>query len=181
MKASFVAKSDVASWPLFGLLAKLQKTLFISRAPKDFKDVQSSIAQRLSRGDSLIIFPEGTSTNGQGVKPFKSSLFSLFTKTDDSQPSANATSDIFDVSAVKIMPMTINVMRVEGLNVEDSPCLRDFYAWYGDMTLLPHLWALAHIVNMDVQIVFHKCNHEKAANDRKALARDVKAIIESAL
>jgi len=76
IKGSFVAKSEVARWPLFGVLAKLQRTVFIERRVHRAAAQRSAIASRLASGDGLILFPEGTSGDGNRVLPFKSALFS---------------------------------------------------------------------------------------------------------
>ena len=74
---SFVAKAEIAGWPLFGLLAKLQRTVFIDRRGSRAADHRDDIGARLEAGDNLILFPEGTSSDGNRVMPFKSALFSV--------------------------------------------------------------------------------------------------------
>jgi 1-acyl-sn-glycerol-3-phosphate acyltransferase len=97
---SFVAKSEVQGWPLFGALAKLQRTAFIVRKRSQIVQETNAIAKRLEDGDSLIIFPEGTSSTGFDVLPFKSSLFTL----------------ALDGSAenLYVQPVTIRVLEVDG-------------------------------------------------------------------
>ncbi len=71
----FVAKSDVASWPLFGWVAQMTGTIFIKRDKvSDIKKALKKIKRRLIKR-SVCIFPEGTSTNGRYLLPFKSNLF----------------------------------------------------------------------------------------------------------
>lgn len=140
LDASFVAKADVASWPLFGFLAKLQNTVFISRNPRDFTKVNEALQNRLRGGDRLIIFPEGTSSDGSRVMPLKSSLFSLFVEERK------------DAIVPQLASFTISIKKIEGLDINEYPALRDYYAWYGDMTLVPHLWALAHLHRIDMAI-----------------------------
>jgi 1-acyl-sn-glycerol-3-phosphate acyltransferase len=76
IKGSFVAKSEVARWPLFGVLAKLQRTVFIERRVHSTAAQRGELTRRLAAGDDLILFPEGTSGDGSRVLPFKSALFS---------------------------------------------------------------------------------------------------------
>ena len=71
---SFVAKSEVAGWPLFGMLAKLQRTVFVVRRQGQAGAQRDAVAERLTRGENLIVFPEGTSGDGTRALPFKSSL-----------------------------------------------------------------------------------------------------------
>ncbi len=77
IKSSFVAKSEVSGWAVFGFLSTLQQTAFIKRKRTAITREAGALQQRIEGGESLIIFPEGTSTDGLSVDPFKSSLFSL--------------------------------------------------------------------------------------------------------
>lgn len=74
---TFIAKSEVAGWALFGYAARITGTIFINRVGSEAKSQQEMLVRRLAGGEHLIMFPEGTSTDGSGVAPFKSSLFSL--------------------------------------------------------------------------------------------------------
>lgn len=158
LDANFVAKADVQHWPLFGFLAKLQNTVFISRRPKDIEAVSKSISQRMSEGGGLIIFPEGTSSDGRQVLPLKSSLFALFT------------SEAMQAQSSEIVTFTIKLEKVEGQGVDDCFALRDYYAWYGDMTLVPHLWALSHLKNVDLRVTLVPVKKEKLCYNRKELS-----------
>ena len=74
-QVSFVAKSEVATWPLFSTLAKLQRTVFVERARRSATgEARDQIRDRLLAGDTLVLFPEGTSNDGNAVLPFKSAL-----------------------------------------------------------------------------------------------------------
>jgi len=153
--AAFVAKSEVASWPLFGWLAKLQHTVFVKRHPRHAGEQRDQIKERLAGGDSLILFPEGTSTDGLRVLPFKSSLFSVTEKLPDGQP-------------IMIQPVSVACTELDGM-----PLLRDwrhFYAWYGDMTFLGHLWDVFAFGRYTVDVVFHQPVDPGSFADRKALA-----------
>ena len=74
---SFIAKDEVAGWPLFGWLARLQRSVFIDRQVRSTREQRDSIAGRLAANEALILFPEGTSSDGNRVLPFKSALFSV--------------------------------------------------------------------------------------------------------
>ena len=80
---SFVAKTEVARWPLFGWLAKLQRSVFVDRQVRSTAQQRDAIAERLAAGDALILFPEGTSGDGNRVLPFKSALFSVADQPSD--------------------------------------------------------------------------------------------------
>ena len=123
--ASFVAKAEISKWPLFGLLARLQRTVFIERIGSKAARHRDEISERLDRRDNLILFPEGTSDDGNGVLPFKSALFGV------------AERDAAERS-LTLQPVSIAYTRLDGMPL--GRALRPNFAWYGDMTLLPHLW-----------------------------------------
>ena len=74
--SAFVSKAEVADWPFFGILAKLQQTVFIERRASRVGEQRNQLRQHLEKGESLILFPEGTSSIGLTALPFKSSFFS---------------------------------------------------------------------------------------------------------
>ncbi len=148
---SFIAKREVGTWPLFGAMAKLQRTIFIDRERRHRTGTSSNeIGERLLAGDMLVLFPEGTSSDGTQVLPFKSSYFGAVESMN-----------------VPVVPITISYLGVP-----------KFYAWYGDMDLLPHLWAVVKSGPFKVQITIHPF---LAKADRKAMAREAESIIRSTL
>lgn len=154
--ASFVAKAEVASWPLFGYMAKLQNTVFIERRQTRAANQRDQLTHYLSEGRNLILFPEGTSTEGRHVLPFKSSLFGAI---------ENAAEDI----DITVQPVSIACTAIDGLPMSQN--LRSFYAWYGDMTLLPHLWQAFKCNGFTIDVVFHQPIRARDVSDRKNLAR----------
>lgn len=73
---TFVAKAEVSSWPIFGHLAKIIGTIFLKRGKlSDLKKVVYDIKKEIESSGIVAIFPEGTSSDGQEVLPFKSNLF----------------------------------------------------------------------------------------------------------
>lgn len=163
VRGSFIAKKDVASWPFFGTMARLQRTLFISREAKDAAQETAMILARLDEGLPLIAFPEGTSTNGTNVLPFKSSFFHIFLNRD-----------------THIQPFTISLLSVNGVPAS-NPAARDQYAWYGDMTLLPHLWAFAKGRGAVLKVSFHNPRESSTFTDRKNLSADIHASVAKGL
>lgn len=149
----FVAKSEVARWPLFGFLARLAGSEFIARNPAEAQRQCHGLAKRLHAGDSLIVFPEGTSSDGTCVKPFKSTLFAAL----DLAPCAG-----------RVQPVTL-VYR-------NSAC-----AWYGDMTLAPHLWQMFKSAGGLVEVVFHDPVFRADFPDRKQLAKYCEVVIRDGL
>lgn len=152
LNASFIAKKEVESWPLFGILGKMGRTLYISRATADAAQATQMLADRLEEGLPLIVFAEGTSTNGMQVLPFKSSFFEIFLNKE-----------------IKIQPFTISVLEVDG-HKADSSILRDQYTWHGDMTLGPHLWNFAKSKGAIVKVTFQKPILSSSFDNRKTLS-----------
>lgn len=161
--AVFVAKKDVAHWPFFGWLARLQDTVFIDRARHAAKTEVAGLARRWPRGRTLIVFPEGTSTDGRAVLPFKSSLFAVFCGTPN----------------LVIRPVSLILEAVDGAAVAGHEGARDGYAWYGEMALPPHLWAFARGRGARLRLIFHP--PVAAWGDRKALARRCQGQVAAAL
>jgi 1-acyl-sn-glycerol-3-phosphate acyltransferase len=166
LKASFVAKQEVAKWPVFGFLSRLQQTAFISRARGDAQKEKNALGNMLKEGKSLILFPEGTSTDGRDLAPFKSSLFSM--TLDGDHPD------------LLIQPFTLRIDRVDGRDAADQTA-RDIFAWYGDMTMPPHLAAFTACKGADVTLVFHKPIRPADYPDRKSLAEACEQAVRSGL
>lgn len=162
VKGVFVARGDLAGWPLFGFLATLQQTAFISRDRQNARAEKENLERLVKEGKNLILFAEGTSTDGTAVMPFKSSLFSLM--FDETGAARN----------LMVQPVTIRVASVDGQPVENGPGpIRDSYTWHGDMTLAPHIMQRARGKGAVVDIFFHPPRSPAVYNgDRKALAAD---------
>lgn len=122
MPVFFVSKSEVAGWPGINILTRVTNTHFVTRDPRLARQQATEFAQRTRAGHRLLFFPEGTSTDGQRVLPFKPTLFQGF--LDDALPDGLA-----------IQPMTA---------IYHAPPGRDprFYGWYGDMNMGQHLLAV---------------------------------------
>tara|TARA_R110001592_G_scaffold16881_14_gene71713 strand:+ start:2359 stop:3048 length:690 start_codon:yes stop_codon:yes gene_type:complete len=158
LRASFVAKKDVASWPVFGFLSKLQQTAFISRSREDVKKEKHALDSMLNDGKSLIIFPEGTSTDGREVRLFKSSLFSIAMKEN--------------LRGIKVQPVTLRMETVnqKQIHTQDD---RDLYSWHIDMDtpLDKHLWRFARNKGAVISLTFHPPLNASDFSDRKTLAK----------
>ncbi len=148
----FVAKSEVASWPVVGWIARSTGTMFIARKRTEAKTQQNQFLERLTRGDRLCFFPEGTSTDGQMVLPFKSSLFAAFL-ADGVRETA------------WVQPMTARYKAAPHLPA-------NFYSWWGDMEFGAHvLQVLGRSTGGSVTVTFHPPVRAADYTDRKALAR----------
>lgn len=153
---SFVAKTEVGTWPFFSVLARLQETVFVERKARSTVGRQRDDMQgRLQAGDNLILFPEGTSSDGNRTLPFKTALFAVAGLRIDGQP-------------LTVQPVSITATRLDGIPM--GLMWRPAYAWYGDMDLLPHLWTVFTLGRMTVEVEFHPPVTIDGFSSRKALA-----------
>ena len=159
-KVSFVAKAEVAGWPLFGLMAKLQRSVFVDRGRRAAA-VQSArvIRERLIAGEALALFPEGTSTDGNRIFPFKSALMGAV----ESDLGSDGRHDY-----VPVQPVSITYVGFHGLPLGREN--RPLYAWYGDMDLMPHIWEAFKTGPLDVVVEFHPPLSAGPARGRKQIA-----------
>ena len=156
LKGYFIAKKEVETWPLFGILSKLQKTVFILRSSSGIAEAGNHISKHLLNGNNLVIFPEGTSSDGTDVLPFRSSLFNFLT------------TDLYR-DTVTIQPFTLRLVEINGREpvTQDN---RDLYAWYGEMELPPHLWAFACSKGACLELCFHDSFKIDNSDTRKTLS-----------
>jgi 1-acyl-sn-glycerol-3-phosphate acyltransferase len=162
---SFVAKSEVAGWAFFGLLAKLQNTVFVARERRSATGVaRDNIRTRLLAGDALILFPEGTSNDGNRVQPFKSALMGA------------AAAEMASGQHVKVQPVSTAYVRLYGMPMGRE--MRPFFAWYGDMELVSHLWEALKTGPFDVVVEFH-APLSLDTMDRKQLAQVAEAVVRA--
>ena len=154
---SFVAKSDVAKWPVVGTLAKLGGTLFIDRTRRQAAGATKNEMQtRLEEGGSLVLFPEGTTNDGNQILPFKSSLFGASQMEINGRP-------------VMVQPVSIAYQKVWGMPMSRER--RTLFAWPGDIEFGPHFWRNLKSGPLDVAIHFHPPTDIKQAGGRKQLAK----------
>lgn len=166
LDASFVAKSEVQGWPVFGYLAELQRTVFVARQGRHVDSQRQALKERLAAGDSLILFPEGTSSDGTRALRFKSALF-------------DAASIELESGQVEVQPISIAYTRFDGMPM--GRMLRPFYAWYGDMDLAPHLFRALGMGTIEVDVVFHPPVRLADFGSRKALARHCETVVSRGL
>ncbi len=152
----FVSRADVRDWPVFGFLARLQRTIFIKRCPRYARQQLLELSGRLCAGDRLILFPEGTSSDGNTILPFKSTLFAVA----ETQVAARA---------IPVQPISIAYTRLDGFPL--GRLFRPIYAWYGDMPFASHLWRLMGYGRFQVEITIHDPIRFEEFESRKALAR----------
>jgi len=148
----FVAKDDVAGWPVISTVARLGRTIFVSRNRGATLRERDEMQAALAAGDDLILFPEGTSSDGSRVLPFRSSFFAA--AYGDAKP--------------LIQPVSVVYDRLAGLPVTHAS--RTVFSWYGDMTLAPHVWQVAQWSGKRASLLFHRPLDPADFADRKALA-----------
>jgi 1-acyl-sn-glycerol-3-phosphate acyltransferase len=158
----FVAKSEVAGWPVFGWLAKLQRTVFINRQARQQTGAATrEIAGRLLDGDAVVLFAEGTSSDGTRVLPFRSALVgAVHHALGNSAHHANIT----------VQPMSVAYVGFGGVPI--GRALRERVAWYGDADLMPHLARVLASGAVDVTVSWGETIAYDTRADRKAIARE---------
>jgi len=167
-RVSFVAKAEVASWPFFSTLAKLQETVFVERTRRHATgQARDQIRERLLAGDTLILFPEGTSNDGNAVLNFKSALMgAVEARVSDGKGGERA---------VRVQPVSTAYVGLHGIPMGREN--RPLFAWYGDMELVPHLWEAVKTGPIDVIVEFHPPMDVDQVGGRKALAARTEAIV----
>ena len=153
---AYVAKQEVAAWPVFGLFARLQRTVFVERTRQRTAGHRDDIMQRLDAGERIGLFPEGTSSDGNRVLPFKSAFFAVADHRIDGKP-------------LSVQPVSIAYVGVNGLPIGRNG--RPTFAWYADMDLAPHLWGVLSGGSLTVSVQFHPEVTIDAFASRKELAR----------
>ena len=151
--ARFVSKDDVAGWPIIGTIARLGRTVFVSRNRSGTLRERDEMQQALAHGDDLFLFPEGTSSDGSRVLPFRSAFFAA----------------AYGEAKPLIQPVSVVYDRLAGLPVGHAS--RTVFAWYGDMSLAPHFWQVVQWRGKRVSLLFHTPLDPADFADRKALAQ----------
>ena len=162
IEGSFIAKKEIASWPVVSFLAKIQKTYFVDRKPRHAQEQLDDLANFLGGDRNLILFPEGTSNDGNRVYPFKPTLFRMA-----------------ENSALTIQPVTVVYPLLDGMPMHRG--IRPLTAWYGDMDLFSHLWTVLGMGTLQADVVFHEPMKASAFASRKDLAKAAHVFIEQGL
>jgi 1-acyl-sn-glycerol-3-phosphate acyltransferase len=168
MPLSFVAKREVASWPVFGLFAKLQRSVFVDRERRSLTAATTAeMAGRLSHGDVLVLFAEGTSGDHNRVLPFRTALIGA----------AGAAIAAGGAATVWVQPVSIAYTAWNGLPVGRRE--RPRIAWYGNMDLGPHLWRVLKEGRIDAVVSFGEPIAVGGGSDRKAVAGIAEAAVRA--
>jgi lyso-ornithine lipid O-acyltransferase len=160
---SFIAKQEVAGWPVVGFLARAQRTVFVDRNRRHATgDQADAVAGRLSKGDIMVLFAEGTSSDGNKVLPFRSALVGAAQRAI-----ANGGAD---GGVATVQPVAIAYPRMLGLPLGRQH--RPLVAWYGGTDLLPHLKRILSEGGVDVSVVFGPAHRLSARDDRKRVTQE---------
>ncbi len=159
--ACFVAKEDVGRWPVVGTVARLGRTIFVSRQRRATGRERDDMRLRLAAGDDLILFPEGTSSDGSRVLPFHSSFFAAAKPNGAGERACLAEVPL-------IQPVSVVYDRLGGMPVGRTA--RTVFSWYGDMDLASHFVRLGRWRGMRATILLHPVLDPAEFESRKALS-----------
>src|SRR5262249_38888442 len=165
----FVAKDEIAGWPVAGSLARMQRTIFIGRRRQGAQGERDLIEERLAAGDRVVLFPEGTTGNGTPLRPLKSALLSVVERL--------TAKDGADQLAVQ--PVTIAYTRLDGMPL--TMHIRHLVAWYGGVPMGEHLWRLLGLGRIEARVIFHPVVDRAVYGSRKTLARHCEQAVGTAL
>lgn len=163
LEGQFIAKSDVAKWPIMGHLARLQNTIYIERRRLQAKKQVTQLGNALAMGGNLIIFPEGTNTLGDQVKPFKASLFG---------------DDVMEQKPI-IQPVSIIYSMPDGTPLPQN--LRPVFGWPLEAGFAEHCWQMLQYDGMRADIIFHQSIDCTNDTDRKHALFQAHHVVEKSV
>lgn len=155
----FVAKGEVAGWPLVSAIARLGRTVYVSRQRGSIRQERDDMRARLAEGDNLILFPEGTTSDGSRVMPFRSAFFAVAEGADPPL----------------IRPVSVVYDRLAGLPT--GRATRPLFAWYGDMDIASHYWRLGRHRGLRATVLLHAPLDPAAFPNRKSLSQAVWRVV----
>tara|TARA_Y100000741_G_scaffold280125_1_gene219897 strand:+ start:6872 stop:7648 length:777 start_codon:yes stop_codon:yes gene_type:complete len=154
LNARFIAKKEVASMGIFGFLAKLSNTFFIDNSNKNkIYQYNNLIREKLINGESLILFPEGTTSEGNSIRKFKSSLFECINSSE---------------SLINVQPISICYVRKNNLPM--GIYSRRFIAWVGETSMVSSMKEFLSSGSITVNLIFHPKVSIKRFDNRKELS-----------
>ncbi len=143
----FVAKKELNDWPAIGYLTRLVGTIFVDRNNRrDAKRVLQAIDQRVTSGDGVIVFPEGTSSSGDDVYPMRTALFEWAAQTGK----------------------PVDIATIHYTTRPGMPAAREAVCWWGDMSFIPHVLQLCQMPGFAATL--HFGDEPVTGNDRGRLA-----------
>lgn len=152
----FISKHEVKDWPLFGWLSRIAGTIFIDRKSK--KAALTALAemeQMIKQKINIVLFPEGTTSDGYVLKEFKSPLFDLPAK-----------------ARIPVIPVSLRYIGIDSHPI-NSKSEMDIIAWYGDMKLLPHIWNVLGHRQINLTLFFNPVINEHITAPETTGARKI--------
>lgn len=165
LEACFVSKAEVGTWPLIRIVARLGRTVFVSRRRAGTARERDELAARLAAGDSIILFPEGTTSDGGRVLPFRSALFGMVETGGEAG------------RGPLVQPVSLVFDRLDGLPIGRKD--RAHFAWYGTMNIAEHAWVLLSRRSSGATVLLHPPLDPAAFASRKALADAAYAAVDA--
>jgi lyso-ornithine lipid O-acyltransferase len=164
---AFVSKSEVAHWPVVGTAARAQRTVFVDRARRhQTGDAIAEIVKRLASGTSVVLFAEGTSSDGNRVLPFRSALIGAVKE-------ASARSE----RGILIQPMSIAYTGQHGIPMGRQH--RPLVAWYGDLDFMPHIKEFIARGAIDAVVSYGAPMTADGSADRKVMTRTLEGEVRA--
>ncbi len=165
---SFVSKKEIGNWPFVSTLARLQRTVFVDRSKRHAAgDAASEISTRLASGDTIVLFAEGTTSDGNRVLPFLSSLFGAV-KTGAAEQAGTV-----------VQTAAVVYTHLHGIPLARSD--RPRVGWYGDMEMQSHAWSILKSGPLKVTIKVSAPAPLESFSDRKELALSTERTIRRAV
>ncbi|MBY0354924.1 MAG: 1-acyl-sn-glycerol-3-phosphate acyltransferase [Rickettsiales bacterium] len=162
MQVSFTPKKEIEGWPLIGPLGTAFGAVYVDRTPSRTKDVATTLLTRLKEGRRICLFPESTTNDGRSMKPFRSSLFALTETWDGEQP-------------LTVQPVSILYESLDGKKLDDASWPK--VAWYGEATLLGHLWNMFGHKELVVRVICHEPLQLASGETRKDMSLKAERLI----
>lgn len=164
----FIAKSEVAGWPLIGAAARVMKVVFVDRQRRHkTSDTINEVARRLAEGHLVVLFAEGTSSDGNRVLPFRTALIGA----------VEAACHHVGIDELTLQPLSVTYTGMAGMPMTRTQ--RPRVAWYGDMDFMPHLKEFIRRNDIDVAVNFGAPVTVHRDDDRKAVARGLETRVRS--
>jgi 1-acyl-sn-glycerol-3-phosphate acyltransferase len=162
---AFVSKAEVEKWPLVGTAARLQHTVFVDRSRRQQTgDAIGEMVERLAGGTSVVLFAEGTSSDGNRVLPFRSALIGAVKEAGSRAE-----------SGILIQPMSICYTTLHGIPMGRQH--RPLVAWYGDLDFMPHIKAYIERGAIDAVVSYGDPVAADGSADRKAMTKSLEGAV----
>jgi 1-acyl-sn-glycerol-3-phosphate acyltransferase len=165
LEAAFIAKGEIARWPVVNVIARLGQTVFVSRQRSATGRERDAMRERLAANGNLILFPEGTSSDGSRVLPFRSSFFSIVDTGPEQGPEQGVERD---AHRPLVQPVSVVYDRLGYLPT--GRAARPLFAWYGDMNLATHFWRITQHRGLRATVLLHAPLDPASFTNRKAFA-----------